>query len=243
MKAARKKLTVKLRNKLFDEVRSTCPAPECKTAAGVSTLEIHHRDLDRDNNAEENLIALCPTCHTKATKGLISEADVDLWKRMLVRRHHPRLGPETAADLAKPAKRPRAKQVSFTAKGNNGAVHQAVTMTVNHRGAKRPVLAPALDSIAAHAAERSYIVYLRKEYLRCRLLEGTYDPKRRAHPTKILNGFKKAVGCDPLGAPVRDFTAVAKRAREVVAATVGARKYQNGFKPHDWEEHLRRFAN
>jgi hypothetical protein len=82
MAKARPKPPIILRNKLFDEVRSTCPNPQCHEV-GVSALEIHHRDGDPSNNAEINLIALCGSCHTRTEKKLISETDFDLWKRML----------------------------------------------------------------------------------------------------------------------------------------------------------------
>lgn len=243
MTKPRKKVTIRLRHKLFDEVRSTCPVPDCKTPSGVSILEIHHRDGDTENNAEENLLALCPTCHTRAEKHLITDTDLDLWKRMLVNRHHPRLGLETAADLIRPAKRPRAKKVTtFKAEGNIGPTFQAERMTFGARGPARPPVAPAPDSIAAHAAERSYIEYLEGEYIRCRNLEAKYDPRRKQHFLRLKNAFKKAVGCDPLSAPIENFGALWKKARTAVSRTVGAVKYQNGFRPHDWDEHQKRFA-
>ena len=44
-------------------------------------LEIHHIDGNRQNNADENLLMVCPNCHVRLSKGLIdhpsSHLDVD----------------------------------------------------------------------------------------------------------------------------------------------------------------------
>jgi len=241
MKKPRKNPSLKLRHKLFDEVRGTCPNPECKTKSGVSTLEIHHIDHEPSNTEEHNLIALCSTCHTLAGKYLIPEAVIIGWKLSLVNRVHPRLGDETAADLAKPMKVIGAKRNIFNATGHT--VHQAESMTFKYQTPKQPKRMPAPDSIAAHAAECGYIKELRKQYIRCRMLEGQYDPKRAQHPTALQNAFKKAVGFDPLDAPIENFDTVWRKAHAAVCQTLGARKYQNGFRPHDWEEHKRRMAS
>lgn len=193
----KKKLSAKLRNKLFDEVRSTCPCPDCRTPPGVSMLEIHHIDGDPNNNDEANLLAICSVCHTKAEKRLITDIDVRLWKQMLVNRMHPRLGEETGDSLKKAP--PRIKKVSFKATANNGPVYQAENMHFRSSSKKRPSIAPAPDSIAAHAAERHYIDYLKKAYFDCRKLEGNYDPRRLQHPARINNAFHKALGGESPG--------------------------------------------
>src|SRR5690606_30845704 len=64
-KAPRQAVSLVLRHRLFDEVRSTCPNPACK-AEGVSMLELHHIDGDRSRSVAENLLALCSSCHTQA---------------------------------------------------------------------------------------------------------------------------------------------------------------------------------
>lgn len=38
-------------------------------------LQIHHRDCNRNNNAVENLVVLCPNCHWKITLGLYDLTD------------------------------------------------------------------------------------------------------------------------------------------------------------------------
>lgn len=38
---------------------------ECETCGSIKNLEVHHKDEDRANNDEENLILLCKSCHKK----------------------------------------------------------------------------------------------------------------------------------------------------------------------------------
>ena len=33
-------------------------------------LEVHHKDMNRENNSDDNLIILCPNCHSKISRGL-----------------------------------------------------------------------------------------------------------------------------------------------------------------------------
>jgi len=49
----------------------------------VDCFEIHHIDGDSSNTVFENLIMICPTCHTKITQGDISEEKVMNVKNLL----------------------------------------------------------------------------------------------------------------------------------------------------------------
>jgi hypothetical protein len=37
----------------------------CEHCGSTSRIGLHHKDEDRTNNSFENLLTLCPTCHTK----------------------------------------------------------------------------------------------------------------------------------------------------------------------------------
>lgn len=63
----------KLRAELQKEINSVCPF--CDNG-DVGHFEIHHIDEDPSNNEITNLILLCPTCHSKITKGDISNGRV-----------------------------------------------------------------------------------------------------------------------------------------------------------------------
>lgn len=69
-----------LEKRVFQEAGSKCAfCPE----AEVVSLQIHHIDGDPSNNAFENLILVCATCHAKITGGVISEEAVRQKKRQL----------------------------------------------------------------------------------------------------------------------------------------------------------------
>jgi hypothetical protein len=63
----------KIRAELQKEVGSTCPFCDSQE---VGHFEIHHIDDNPSNNDILNLILICPTCHSKITKGDIAPIDV-----------------------------------------------------------------------------------------------------------------------------------------------------------------------
>lgn len=76
---ARKKIPqqLKVRSELQKEQRNLCA--NCSNS-DVGHFQIHHIDSNPANNVRANLILLCPTCHSKATKGSISIAYVQALK-------------------------------------------------------------------------------------------------------------------------------------------------------------------
>jgi len=68
-KKKRISIPVKTRALLQKEINSNCPF--CNSG-DVDHFEVHHIDEDCENNAMANLLMLCPTCHSKVTKGDIS---------------------------------------------------------------------------------------------------------------------------------------------------------------------------
>lgn len=74
----------KVRAILQKEINSKCP--NCENA-DVGHFEIHHIDENPENNQIENLILLCPICHSKITKKDIQIDEVKKWKNNLVNRN------------------------------------------------------------------------------------------------------------------------------------------------------------
>lgn len=75
MKKARTRIPQlnKVKAQLQQEVNSQCPF--CKRKE-VGHFQIHHIDQDPSHNEIHNLLLLCPTCHSKITKGEISLIEV-----------------------------------------------------------------------------------------------------------------------------------------------------------------------
>ena len=63
----------KVRAELQKEIDCLCPFCDNDD---VGHFEIHHIDEDPSNNENTNLILICPTCHSKITKGDISKKEV-----------------------------------------------------------------------------------------------------------------------------------------------------------------------
>lgn len=63
----------KVRAILQQEINSKCP--NCENT-DIGHFEIHHIDENPNNNIIENLLLLCPICHSKITKNDISIAEV-----------------------------------------------------------------------------------------------------------------------------------------------------------------------
>lgn len=74
----------KVRAILQKEINSKCP--NCENT-DVGHFEIHHIDENPENNQNENLILLCPICHSKITKKDIKIDEVKKWKNNLVNRN------------------------------------------------------------------------------------------------------------------------------------------------------------
>lgn len=70
----------KVKTLLQKEINSECPF--CKNE-DVDHFQIHHIDNNPENNQSQNLLMLCPTCHSKITKNDISHAEVLKMKNSL----------------------------------------------------------------------------------------------------------------------------------------------------------------
>jgi hypothetical protein len=79
----RKNLSLKVRTIVLTEAGYKCAVPTCR---GILALDIHHMYQVADGGGDdpENLIALCPTCHTLYHRGNYSSDSIYAWKSMLV---------------------------------------------------------------------------------------------------------------------------------------------------------------
>jgi len=221
-----------LRHRLFDEVRSTCPNPNCQTE-GVSVLESHHIDGDRSRSVFENLLAMCSSCHTQAEKRLISESDLVLWKRMLQHGHHPRLGPRVVATSA----------LAVSVGQNYGQVAQNITNKfVQPKDAASTVILPG--SIGSDPACYNYVEYLIERLAEFRTAGSSYGQKRRSavHPGVIKNQIKNERGALPKNLAREYAEDLAGELKVKIDETaLGRNRRSKGMANyHSFEEHLER---
>jgi hypothetical protein len=145
--------STRLRTKLIDEARSTCPNPDCGKE-GVGHLDAHHIDGNRANTVEGNLIMLCKTCHGDADRQLISRDMVEFWKRLLVQGLHPYLD--------NPKRRNPQPEAPIVEGVNHG--HAARNMNLHYHGVRPPAEKPANGTIGGSPPHRDYVRYLVKKY-------------------------------------------------------------------------------
>jgi len=80
VKHPRKSVSQKMKMLLQREIGSECPF--CANQ-DVDHFQFHHIDEDPSHNELVNLLMLCPTCHSKITKGDIPQSEVDRVKQKL----------------------------------------------------------------------------------------------------------------------------------------------------------------
>jgi hypothetical protein len=78
----RKSIPLKTKALLQKEINSSCPF--CSND-DVGHFQVHHIDENPENNEMENLLMVCPTCHSKITKLDISFEEVRLLKQSLIK--------------------------------------------------------------------------------------------------------------------------------------------------------------
>lgn len=136
----------KIRAQLQKEICSICPF--CGND-DVGHFQIHHIDEIPSNNEIENLLLLCPNCHSKITKGDIPQ--VEVWKRKIQLAH----GAEKISE--------KAKVVQFNSYVGNAVVGDNNRVTVNQQ--KKKIVNKYPDgTIGSDRDKTNYISYLISRY-------------------------------------------------------------------------------
>jgi hypothetical protein len=81
MKRTALKLSTK--KQVLHESGYKCANPACRT---ILTLDIHHLDYVSDDGSDspENLLALCPNCHSLHHRGHLPRESLRAWKMLLI---------------------------------------------------------------------------------------------------------------------------------------------------------------
>ncbi|MCI2424742.1 HNH endonuclease [Candidatus Acetothermia bacterium] len=79
----RPQIITEIKRQVLHESGYKCANPACRT---ILTLDIHHLDYvsESGSNQPDNLIALCPNCHTLHHKGHIPKESLRSWKMFLL---------------------------------------------------------------------------------------------------------------------------------------------------------------
>lgn len=137
----------KIRAELQKEINSCCPF--CKSI-DIGHFEIHHINEDPSNNFTINLLLLCPTCHSKITKGDIIPIDV-LNKKIELLSAKPNLESQAG------------KVINFNSKVNNAFVGDNNNISIKQSN-KKTIQKYPLGCIGFDTIKANYIAHLIKRY-------------------------------------------------------------------------------
>jgi hypothetical protein len=228
MKAGRKRPTRSLEHQVREECGQACANPKCREWS-TATHELHHIDQDRSNTTKGNLILLCANCHSQQQVGIISEADIMVWKRMAQARALP---PQKGSP-------PPAQTIhnNYGVAANTVRIEKLNMRTGSSKG--RREVTPGL--IEADADMRTYATYLVGRYIEWRK-NGQRIDKRPFSPGSAHGILGEGFGSPSsvLLIPQTRFHDWVASAQAKIDRTTWGRnnKMRNGRNYHTWEEHL-----
>jgi len=230
MTAPRKRPTKSLEHQIREECGQACANPRCREWS-TATHELHHIDQDRSNTIKGNLILLCASCHNKQQVGVISEADIRMWKRMAEANCLP--PPKGLPPPSGPVMRD-----NFGVAGTSIHIEQ-LNMPRPKRSSGRREITPGL--IEADPNMRTYADYLVKRYIAWRE-KGQKVDKRPFSPGAAHGMLAEGFGSPSsvLLSPQSSFQRWVTSAQAKIDRTTWGRinKKRNGRNYHTWEEHL-----
>ena len=210
--STRARLPSLTQKQLFQEAASRCVF--CRER-DVSALQIHHIDSNRANDAFENLIVVCATCHAKITAGGIPESEVRQRKRQL------KFEPQTAdAPIS------NGGGIAVDRTINTGTI--AHTINKFEKG-RTPRMHHPQGSIGADAIRRNYIDYLMKRYAEWRKADASYGSRRPFSYAVIHKNIQKEFGAQTFFVLVERFDELSEYLHRKIDNTIlGRNKRSRG---------------
>lgn len=143
-----------VKKKLTQESQSTCPF--CGED-DVSTSEFHHiiPVSKGGSNAADNLVYICANCHSKVTRGQISQDEVLRVKKILVQGRHPQLKDRGKSNVI---------HADFRKGSNSGVIANQVGKVEIKTTRKSVKINPPEGSIGSSLPHRNYTKYLIDRY-------------------------------------------------------------------------------
>lgn len=216
----------KLRLRVFQEAYAACPFCGLEK---IGSLQVHHIDGVPTNDAVENLIAVCGSCHEQITKGFKSEADVRMTKRMLLAGVHPFRDPPKCG----------AGSVTVSQSTNSGIIANRVTINSSSKSGK--IILPG--SIGADPPRYNYVEYLIKRLTSFRQAGASYGQRRGVmHSGSVRKILDNELGGLPKDQPLERFDEIVAILKSKIDDTaLGRNNRSRGIRNyHGFDEHGRR---
>ena len=205
----------KIRAELQKEISSVCPF--CHSTE-VGHFQIHHIDENPSNNQILNLILVCPTCHSKISKGDYSPMEVLQKKIQLL----PQPG-KPASNLTNP--------VTFNGKVTNSIVGNNNKVTLN---VKKQVISQnkyVEGELGCDTQKANYISHLVTRYNEYKTNEvGKENMKYGIFQAALKKYFKIGATRTLNNLPVEKFTELVELIQKRINATTFAKKLGKGHK-------------
>jgi len=192
----------KIKAELQKEINSICPF--CNSE-DVGHFEIHHIDENPSNNEADNLLLVCPTCHSKINKFDITREQVIQVKSYL--------------PLKKNDKRNERKTSSIKIIGNEKGstiVNSLNAQTIVYKSSSKPKIEFARDSIGGNAQYKDYIKHLIDRYNYYKESEVGKDKIKHA---VIYNSIKKEFKASVFQIPMNQFESLASYLQQKINKT------------------------
>lgn len=219
------------RTRLLQEVQGICPFCGLEL---IGSLQIHHIDHDPGNTVDENLMAVCASCHDQLTRGLIPDSEV-LWrKRALQNGVHP-------------AKRDKPSMSVSSTDNRGGVIAQQFQGKVVFQGETKPKPIILAGSIAESPAHYRYVEYLIKRLTEFRQAGASFGQRRagKIHSGSTRKILENEFGNLPKDLPLDQFDNLLRTLKAKIDNTaLGRRNSARGVRNyHLFEEHSQKSAD
>ena len=216
------------RTRLLQEVSGICPFCGLEL---IGSLQIHHIDRVSSNTVDENLLAVCASCHDQLTRQLISDSDV-LWrKRALQNGVHP-------------ARRERTGMNVSSTDNRGGIIANEFHGKVVFEGERKPRPIILSGSIADNPEHYRYVEYLIKRLTTFRQAGQSFGQRRTGtvHAGGTRSILENEFGNLPKDLPVEKFDELVTTIKAKIDNTaLGRKNSAQGIRNyHSFEEHGRK---
>lgn len=177
----------KIKSLLQQEIDSKCPVCD---SPDVDHFEIHHIDENTENKEQANLLMLCPVCHSRITKGDISQQEATAIKQAIALK----------AKLRRPLQ--AAKIIKINGSVSNSTIANNIQANRIIINGKKPKLSYAENAIGNDAFKKNYITHLIDRYITFR----EYDlGKGNANYAIVHSMIKKEFKASTFQIPIQQF--------------------------------------
>lgn len=196
----------KVKAELQQEINSSCPF--CKSK-DVGHFEIHHIDENPSNNQSLNLILVCPTCHSKITKGDWTPLEVMQMKISL---------------LPKPGE-PLLDKISVSGKVINSAIGNNNIVNIKNTISKKIIQKYPSGCIGFDNLMANYVSYLVDRYHKYKESEvGKAAMNYALFPSLLKNRYKIGKSRSIYNLPIEQFDDLISHIQGKINSTLLAKK-------------------